>query len=131
MFVINKQTNEIVLPRGDTLAFKINLRGTNFPEDTVALFGVCGADRRGNPTTTIFSKAFRVYKNCVYIFLSNQDTRNLRAGGYVWDLRIVTDPEYDEDGNVRCEDISDNVISIFSGSVDLPSFVVKGVAVNV
>lgn len=42
----------------------------------------------------------------------------------------MTDPEYDENGTVRCDDASDNVLSVFSGT-GMPAFVVTGVSVNV
>ena len=42
----------------------------------------------------------------------------------------MTDPEFEEDGSVCCEDAGDNVLSVFSG-VGMPAFVVTEVAVNV
>ena len=121
-----KGTGEIILPRGDTLLFKVRLKGGEFPEDTVGVFGICNA--RG--TRTLFAKEFPVRENGVTVFLSNRDTRELSAGTYAWDLRIVTDPERDEDGNVKCDDATDNVISLFSGA-GMPSFTVTEVAVDV
>ena len=131
MFVIDRETKEITLPKGDTLAFRVKLNGPEIPENTVGVLGICSVDRRGEPKETVFAKEFPVRENGVTVFLSNQDTRELAAGTYDWDLRLVTDPEYNEDGSVRCDDASDNVLSIFSGSVGMPAFIVKGVAVHV
>lgn len=64
------------------------------------------------------------------IRLSNVDTRRLKPGAYRWDIRIVTDPEYNADGTVRCDDASDDVMSVFSGK-GMPTFIVTEVAVHV
>ena len=133
MYSINTETKEIILPLGDTLAFVVDLKldgePARFPEGTVAIFGVC--KERARNVRWLFSRVFPVEDGSVAIYLTNDDTRDMQAGEYNWDLRIVTDPEYDEDGTVRCDDPSDVVTSIFAGSGDLPDFRLKGVAAYV
>lgn len=116
----------ITLPRGDTLCMKIDFTGGEFPEGTVVIFGVCSS-RDGR---TLLSKVFKIVDNSVVIRLSNVDTRKLPVNTYRWDLRIVTDPEYNEDGSVYCNDNSDDVMSLFSGG-GMPPFIVTEVAVHV
>ena len=120
-----RSDGQITLPQGDTLLFKMNLTGEVFPEGSMAVFGICNT--KG---ASIFRKQFPVQDNTIIIWLANADTRTLPVGKYRWDVRIVTDPEYGEDGVVRCEDESDNVISIFSGS-GMPTFEVTEVAADV
>lgn len=78
----------------------------------------------------MFNKVFPVEGNGIILYLSNPETRKIPVGEYYWDLRVVTDPEYEEDGSVHCDDMGDNVTSVFSGS-GMPSFEVTEVAVNV
>lgn len=90
------------------------------------MFGIC-SQRDPRP---VFSKVFDVDDNAVVIHLTNAETRRLAVGAYRWDLRIVTHPEYNGDGSVRCDDDSDNVLSIYSGA-GMPTFTVTEVAVHV
>lgn len=55
----------------------------------------------------------------------------MRPGIYYYDVRIVTDPAYDEHGNVVADDESDNVISLYSGKSSMPEFEITGVSVRV
>jgi hypothetical protein len=105
------------------MLFNVDIQGGEFPAGTVAVFGVKNAKR------TVLSKVFTIVDNRVVVRLTNADTRNLPTGKYNWDIRIVTDPEYDEEGNVRAEDDSDDVISIFSGS--MPLFEIVEVVIDV
>ena len=119
----------ITLPRGDTLLFSVRMKQdgeiAHFPEGAVGVFGVSKGKR------TLLSKVFPVEEGCMAVCLTNADTRSLKAGEYSWDLRIVTDPEYDGDGNVKCDDASDQVVSIFSGAFGMRPFTLTEVAVNV
>lgn len=122
MYKLDDNCN-ITLPKGDTMLFNVDIQGGEFPAGTVAVFGVKNAKR------TVLSKVFTIVDNRVVVRLTNADTRNLPTGRYNWDIRIVTDPEYDEEGNVRAEDDSDDVISIFSGS--MPLFEIVEVVIDV
>ena len=128
MYSIQPATGDITLPRGDTLLFTIRMN-REFPDGTAAVFGICGA-RRGLPTTNVFTKTFPVNGSEIIVLLANRDTRGIAAGSYLWDVRIVTDPEYDDGGSVKCDDETDNVTSIYSGGV-MPTFTLTEVAANV
>lgn len=122
--------NSITLPRGDTLAVDFEIYSgeepAEFPPGTVALFGVC--DSRGN---NVLRKEAELQGSGFTVNFTNRDTRDIRAGEYQWDVRIVTDPERDAQGNVICNDDTDDVVSAFSGADDMPVFRITEVAVNV
>lgn len=128
MFKIDTETNAITLPQGDTLLFRVRINGPSFPEGTVGVFAICTKARNSQP---VFSKVFPLKMDDgqkLDIRLTNAESRTLPVAEHRWDLRLVTDPEYDSEGNVRCDDDSDEVVSIFSGSSELPKFTVTSIA---
>ena len=123
MVQIDERGN-ITLPRGDTMTFTLTLENVSFPEGSVAVFAV----RNGNET--VLSKIFPIDEdNEIVVRVANSDTRDLPLGRYRWDVRLITNPEYDENNHIRAEDEGDDVISLFSG--DMPKFILKEVAVDV
>lgn len=120
-----KPSGEIRLPRGDTAMFEVVMKGADFSDDAIALFAI----RAGN--RTVLSKELGIHDNSVIVYLSNQDTRDLVEGKYQWDIRIVTNPERDENGKIYCNDTSDSVTSIFSGRRCMPELIITEVAVDV
>lgn len=108
------------------MSLEITLYGAEYPEGTVAVFGI--STKRDN--REMFSKVFPIEDNKVLVFFSNAETKRFVPGEHRWDLRIVTDPEYEEDGSICCEDAGDNVLSVFSGT-GMPAFVVTEVSVHV
>ncbi len=137
MYTIDSNGN-VTLPRGDTLPMPITIRGVNYPEGTVGVFGIRAKSGSG-ARAQVLRKAFPVAAiptepeaAKISVYLSNGDTRGINPGVYLWDLRIVTDPEYDAEGNVCCNDEGDNVMSIFAGRVKgMPTFTVVEVAADV
>lgn len=129
MFKIDVETGEIILPKGDTAQFRVKLKCKPLPEGTVAVFGISTS---GSRRESLLAKAFDVADNEVQVRLTNHDTRELKTGNHVWDLRIVTDPDRDpETGEVRANDPGDNVYSIFSGSSEFPAFRVTPITAEV
>lgn len=128
MFKLDRETGAITLPRGDTMTLHVTLRDKELPAGTKAVFGV---RTTGNRSRNLLMKAFDVVNNQCNIRLANQDTRELSVGVHAWDLRIVVDPEVNQDGTVRCDDESDEVYSVFSGGSAMPSFVVTEVAADI
>lgn len=92
----------------------------------MAIFGI--STKRDN--RELYSKVYPVEDGKVLLFISNAESKRLIPGEHRWDLRIVTDPEFEEDGSVCCEDAGDNVLSVFSGT-SMPAFVVTEVSVHV
>lgn len=134
MYQIDRRGN-IVLPRGDTLLISVPMPCARFPPRTAAVFGIRARGEADGGAA--LRKAFRVTESAqgkqrVIVYLSNADTRGIAPGEYVWDLRIVTDPEYDADGNVRCEDAGDSVTSLFAGRAQgMPTLTIVEVGVDV
>lgn len=135
MFKIDTESKAITLPTGDTLDFTLTFKTSGepalIPPGSAAVFGIC-QPRASGAYDYIFRKTFRIEGNTAHIRLDNADTRNLRPGtAYAWDVRIVTDPDYDEKLEAYCGDKTDCVLSIFSGTSTMPSFNLIGVSVNV
>ena len=63
----------------------------------------------------------------VVVDIANEDTSGLEPGSYIWNLTIVTDPEYDNDGMVDVRDRTDGVYPLWSGDSQ-PTFELRGVA---
>ena len=78
--------------------------------------GAVNPDWSGTPKLTLTPVVF-----------ANQTALALNATG-LSNLRIVTDPEYDDNGSVVCADNTDNVMSIYN---DLPKFELLEAGVHV
>lgn len=115
-FSYNEETNKITLEPGDTGSFTVNVDWPRFEGEIALVLGVCNKDGED-----VILKSWSVVDGMVAVELCNHDTRDLEPGNYKWQLRIVTDPEYDENGNVIAEDCTDKVISVFSGDA-MPTF---------
>lgn len=128
MFKLDRDTGAITLPRGDTMTINVTLRDKELPAGTMAVFGV---RTTGNRSRNLLTRAFPVENNQCVIRLSNKDSRELSVGVHCWDLRIVVNPERNEDGSIRCDDESDEVYSVFSGGSAMPGFTVTEVAADI
>lgn len=116
-FSYNEETNKITLEPGDTGGFTVEVDWPGVDTSNAALVvGIC--NRSGED---VVLKSWPIVDGAVAVEFCNHDTRDLEPGNYKWQMRIVTDPEYDEDGNVIAEDCTDKVISVFSGD-SLPIF---------
>lgn len=134
MIKLNPETMEIICPSGDTGLLLIRLADGDGqplpPLNGVAVFAVCQKTKNSYNMTS--SKIVEIVDNTATIHITNQFSRIITPGDYLWDVRIVTDPDYDDDGNVRCDDDTDEVHSLFAGRKDdMPKFTVPGVAVDV
>lgn len=109
-FTYENETNKITIEPGDTASFTVNVDWPRYEGEIALVMGVCNKEGED-----VLLKHFPVVDGVATIELCNHDTRDIEPGNYKWQLRIVTDPEYDEDGNVVVEDCSDMVISVFSG----------------
>ena len=74
-------------------------------------------------------KTFDVADGRVVIELLNEDTEKLEPGEYLWDLRLMTNPEYTQAGAVIAGENS-TVLSVFSGG-KLPKMIVTEVTADV
>lgn len=95
MFIVDTETNEIRMSRGDTGAIEINVSGYDFGELDRALFSI----KDGNGTI-VKQHIYPIENGKFTVTFYNHDTDNLPAGGYTWDVRFVIHPYYDEAGNI-------------------------------
>lgn len=110
-FSLNEETKEISMPPGDTGDIYIELDWDTQGKDAAVVFAivnrVTGED--------IMRKAAEIEDGIAHIRLCNHDTRDLTAGKYAWQLRLVTSPARDAEGNVVADECTDDVISVFAG----------------
>ena len=139
---IDPQSHAITLPIGGTGSFIAKIavsEGVELtPGSDVVLFAISDAKRIGAKmhTAAVFKKVLPILVNdndemYVRVGFINADTRELKPGDYVWDLTLITSPDYDSGGEVIVEDDSDNVIPIFAREGHLPVFTLQGVTVIV
>lgn len=113
---------KIELPAGDTMTIVVRLK-QNGDGYAAMIFAVFDPMKKGKDLVRI---PVEITENTAVVRLTNKDTRDLPAGRYKWQLRFVSDPEYDEDGHVLANDDDDNVLSLFGSSkLPLPTFIVR------
>lgn len=110
-YTFDEITLDVVLPVGDTMQFCVNVANDAYH---VVIFAIY--DR--NDGADILRVPVEIVDGAANIRLTSAHTRDLPAGRYKWNLRLVSDPEYDENGNVIVEDESDNVVTVFGPEND-------------
>lgn len=83
--------NRIILPKGDTGAFKLPVSSEG---NAVAVFSVFDKLTR----KTVIEKIFTPADGAVCVTLEQNDTKDLEVGKYFWDIKMYYAPIYDEDG---------------------------------
>ena len=112
----------IIIPKGDTGSFYLINKGAH-SENDVAVFSV------KDPLTqkTVIEKIVDASECGITIEIENEDTRELPAGKYFWDLKLYRSPEYDEDGIL----IDALEIDSYYSAFESPLFIIKEVPKNV
>lgn len=113
----------IILPRGDTGSFSIPSLIDEGQEGAIAVFSVL------NPLTrmVLFEKIVSAESKIITIPFLHEDTVNLPAGKYKWDLKIYINPQYDEDRVL----IGGQEIHSYYSAFSLPTFILSEVAEHV
>lgn len=106
-YTFNSATKSIVLPIGDTMTINVTVTGYTFDAIVFAIY-----DRDTGEDLLLIPMDIDADGNAS-IRLSNELTRSLEPGRYKWNLRLVTDPERDEYGNIIAEDANDDVVTVF------------------
>lgn len=109
----------LLVPKGDTGFFMLPTRGVASKGD-VAIFSVKDPLTR----TTIIEKIIDASQSHLVIQLEHEDTKDLDAGKYNWDLKIYRKPEYDEDGII----IDAMEIDSYYSAFKQPLLIIKEVA---
>lgn len=81
----------IRVSRGDTGSITVHTTGYEFGPDDRALFTIKDGNRM-----TVRKEVLEIENGDVTIEFTNRQTKMLRTGNYVWDVRFVVDPEFDE-----------------------------------
>ena len=105
----DETTRQITLPCGDTFDIWVDIDWPDLAEGDVVLFGIFDK----NTGNDILVKYADIEDGKAHIRLCNKDTRDVEPATYRWNLRIVTDPVRDDDGNVRVDECEDDVITVF------------------
>ena len=95
MFNVDENTGRIDMHRGDTGGFTITLTGYTLGENDRVLITFRSANG-----TEIKKAYYKPENNQVTVLFRNPETDYLAAGDYQWDVRVIIDPVYDENGNV-------------------------------
>lgn len=112
-------TRSITISAGDTMDFSVNVSGKDFDAAVFAAY---------NPTTgeDVFTVPADLAAGKCNIRLAARHTRDVPAGKYKWNIRLVSDPGRDEDGNIVADNDSDNVLSVFGPDKNtIPDFVIR------
>lgn len=112
----------LIIPRGDTGSFTIPTL-TTVEQGDVAVFSVFDPLTK----TTILEKIIPATNETLTIYFNYEDTVSLKAGKYLWDIKIYLGPHYDEDDKL-CG--GDEVHSYYAG-YKLPVFEVREVTQDV
>ena len=109
----------ITISAGDTMDFSVNVSGKDYDAAVFAVYSpATGRDVVAVPAQLSEGKCS--------IRLASRHTRDIPAGKYKWNIRLVSDPSIDDVGNIVADDDSDNVLSVFGPEVaEVPDFVVR------
>lgn len=76
----------IELTRGDSFSFTMKFTGRTLPAGCTALFTV---KKKVKDETPVIEKTVTVEENKASVFLNPEDTAELSAGTYFWDMRVM------------------------------------------
>lgn len=108
-FTYNEETHAITMAAGDTANLQVDVEWDRLSDADVLLFAVFDPAQTGD----LVCKAVEIADGRASIRICNHDTRDIPEGSYKWNLRLVTGPALDENGNVRVDECSDDVITVF------------------
>lgn len=122
--MIRMVQRRLIIPRGDTGSFSIPLL-TGVAAGDVAVFSIYDTLTH----STVFEKEITLdgTEEQLVVPFVHQDTVNLQAKKYVWDIKIYNSPVRDEDGIL----IDGAEISSYYAAFSLPVCEIKEVAENV
>lgn len=103
MFSIDKDTLDIKLSEGDTLALDVSIEGLELTAADRVMFTIKKIASKTSPA--LIQKFFTPVNNIVTLELTSEDTSEiLTVGQYVWDLRVLVNPSFDVQGVYQTAD---------------------------
>lgn len=109
----------LLIPKGDTGFFSLPNKGI-FSEGDVAVFAV----KDPLTQTTVIEKLIDASSSHLLIEIEKEDTMNLIAGKYFWDIKIYRKPLYDEDDYL----VDAMEIDSYYSAFEQPLLIIKEVA---
>lgn len=110
----------LIIPQGDTGTFSIPLIGTVETTD-VAVFSILDPLTKEN-LLNLFAE---IDNEILIITFSHEDTKNLKPGKYLWDIKVYKEPEYDEINQDNIFPIDGQEINSYYAAYSLPICEVK------
>ena len=111
----------LIIPKGDTgfvtLPFCDSHEG-----QSIAIFSV----KNMLTKKTVIEKIIDIFEDYILIEFKKDDTEKLEPGKYFWDVKIYTNPEYDDDGLI----INASEINSYYSAFEEPILIIKEVAKN-
>ena len=111
----------LMIPKGDTGFFMLPVKG-QVDKGDIAVFSVKDPLTR----STIIEKHLDAFATHLLVHIEHEDTMNLEAGKYFWDIKIYRSPKYDEDGIL----IDAMEIDSYYSAFEQPLLIIKEVAKN-
>lgn len=115
--------NRVILPERDTGIFSLPLYKRFRNSDSIAIFSIYDPLYR----KTIFEKKAIIMDNLIIVDLAAEETKDLKAGNYKWDVKMYYKPQYDDDENL----IGGEQVDSYYAAYRLPSFIIKEVGKDV
>lgn len=108
-FAYDEESRAITMAAGDTANLWVDVEWDRLAPGDVLLFAIFDPAAAGD----LVCKPVEIVDGQAHIRICNHDTRSIEPGRYRWNLRLVTSPIYDEEGNVRVDECTDDVITVF------------------
>ena len=104
-------TNKITCPRNNNGTLEVNVTGMVFNAEDVVAFYIRDPARAKKLREIVLHPDSN--GKCAFT-LNSGDTDLIPPGKYKWNLRIVTSPQFDADGNLTIAEDSANSITVFN-----------------
>lgn len=114
--------SRLIIPKGDTGFFSLPTEGVRKTGD-IAIFSVYDKLTQ----ETVLEKIVDASDESISFFITHDDTAQLEAKKYYWDIKLYKEPQYNEDGDL----IGAEEINSYYSAWRLPECIIKEVAQNV
>ena len=85
----------LIIPQGDTGSFTIPVL-PGLKAGDIAVFTIFDMTTKSK----VYQKVFNDFDETLTVRFEHEDTANLPAGKFYWDIKIYQEPIYDEDNNL-------------------------------
>ena len=94
-------SRRLIIPRGDTGDFTVPLLESDSVSPKVAIFSILDLINQ----KVIYQKEATIEEGVVKVEFTHEDTEVLPLGQYVWDIKIYTNPTYNENKLINGETV--------------------------